>query len=133
MSGPQHIHDVDRSFEELLQELRVAQTGVQVFFAFLLTIPFATGFDKLDHAQRVLYAIDVLLVVLAMAFLVSPVAIHRAIFGRRMRPALVRVAHAVTLVGLFLLLLAVSCGVLLVATVVFAPGEAGRIWLPAAS
>jgi hypothetical protein len=126
-------HDTDRSFDELLQELRVAQTGVQILFAFLLTIPFAPGFQRLDAAQRNLYAVDVLCAVIAMALLVAPVAIHRVVFGRRLRPELVRVAHAVTLAGLVFLLVAVAGAVLLVSTVVFAPGTAGRFWLPIAA
>jgi len=115
---------------ELLQEVRVAQTGVQILFGFLLTVPFAPGFARLNDAQRNLYAIDVLAVVLSMSFLVAPVAIHRVVFGTRKRPVLVSIAHVATVVGLLLLLVAVALGVLLVATVVFPAGSAGRVWLP---
>jgi hypothetical protein len=68
----------------LLQELRVAQTGVQVLVAFLLTIPFTPGFRELIQTQRNLYAVDLTCAVAATALLVSPVAIHRAIFGQRL-------------------------------------------------
>jgi len=126
-------HNIDRSLNELLQELRVAQTGIQVFVAFLLTIPFAPAFRSLDAAQRNLYGIDLACAVAATALLVSPVAIHRAIFGQRLRPALVSFASTLTLFGLLLLLIAMVLGVILVSTVVFKPGEAGRFWLPAVS
>jgi hypothetical protein len=123
-------HDTDRSLNELLQELRVAQTGIQVFVAFLLTIPFAPAFKDLDEAQRNLYAADLTCAVAATALLVSPVAIHRAIFGERLRPTLVSFANGLTLVGLMLLLVAMVLGVALVATVVFESGTVGRYWLP---
>jgi len=129
-SDPPGGHDTDRSLDELLQELRVAQTGIQVFVAFLLTIPFAPAFSRLDAAQRNLYAADLACAVAATALLVSPVAIHRAIFGERLRPTLVSFANGVTLIGLMLLLVAMVLGVVLVATVVFAPGSPGRYWLP---
>lgn len=119
---------------ELLQELRVAQTGVQVFFAFLLTIPFAPGFERLDATQRDVYAFDVLAVVLSMSLLVAPVAIHRAVFGERMRPELVAVAHVLTIGGLLMLMIAVILGVILISTVVFpSGGVAGGLWLPVAA
>ena len=53
---------LNRNFNELLQELRVLQTGVQILFAFMLTLPFAAGFDRLSDVQRDVYGLSLLLV-----------------------------------------------------------------------
>lgn len=57
MSRPQGPHNVDRDLPEFLQEVRVAQTGGQIFFAFLFTIAFSPGFDALDDGQQTLYLV----------------------------------------------------------------------------
>lgn len=103
----------DRNFSELLQELRVAQTGVQILLAFLLTIPFAAGFARLDVPQRHLYAATVATTTAAMAFLIGPVACHRLSFRQRRKEVVLRVSHVLTLIGLALMALAVLTGVYL--------------------
>jgi hypothetical protein len=111
----------------LLQELRVAQTGGQIFFAFLFTVAFTPVFTAADAGQKLLYGWDLFVVAASVAFLVSPVAIHRVNFGRRIRPQLLAVIHAVTLIGLGLLAVGVVLGVLLISTFVFPESFA---WLP---
>ncbi len=120
MGGPDQVRPgenveqrADRNFSELLQELRVAQTGVQILLAFLLTIPFAAGFARLGDPQRQLYAATVATATAAMAFLIGPVACHRLSFRHRRKEAVLRVSHVLTLVGLALMALAVLCGVYL--------------------
>lgn len=97
----------DRNFDDLLQELRVAQTGVQILLAFLLTIAFAPGFDKLGSSQQTFYCITVGIAAAAMAFLIGPVACHRLSFRRSRKELILAVSHRLTLVGLALLGLAV--------------------------
>ena len=104
---------LDRNFAELLQELRVTQTGVQILLGFLLTMVFASGFSKVDGWELSLYAVAVCLTTLAMALLVGPVALHRVLFRRGMKPHLVRLTHALTFLGLLVLMLAVSAAVTL--------------------
>ena len=111
----------DRNVIELLNELRVAGIGVQVLFGFLLTIPFASRFTKLNPAQRDLYLATVLLAVLSTALLVAPVAYHRLLFRRHEKESLVRVTNVLAIAGLVTVGLAVSCAVLLVVSFV-APG-----------
>jgi hypothetical protein len=104
----------DRNWNELLQELRVTQTGTQILTGFLLTIPFQQRFADLDDFQRGLYLVLVVLAVVATALLVAPVAIHRALFRRRLKPELVSagalfarsglVALALTMAGVAMLL-----------------------------
>ena len=120
-------HNTDRALTELLQELRVAQTGGQIFFAFLFTVAFTPVFAAADAGQKLLYGWDLFVVAASVAFLVSPVAVHRVNFGRRIRPQLLAVIHAVTLIGLALLAVGVVLGVLLISTFVYPDSFA---WLP---
>ena len=106
---------------ELLNELRVVGIGIQVMFGFLLTIPFANRFTKLDPAQRGVYLATVMLAALSIALLVAPVAYHRLLFRRHEKESLVRVTNVLAIAGLVTVGLAVSCAVLLVVSFV-APG-----------
>ena len=107
----------DRNLIELLQELRVASIGVQVLFGFLLSLPFSTRFGRLDHAQRTLYLVTVLLTVLAIAELSAPVAYHRVVFRQHKKDRLVRAANVLALCGLGTVALSLTGAVLLLATV----------------
>ena len=104
---------LDRNFSELLQELRVTQTGVQILLGFLLTMVFSSGFTKVEGWELSLYAVAVCLTTLSMALLVAPVALHRILFRRGMKPYLVRLTHVLTFLGLVALMLAVSSAVTL--------------------
>ena len=119
--GETEAERADRNVIELLNELRVVGLGVQVLFGFLLTIPFASRFTKLNQAQRDIYLATVLLAVLSTALLVAPVAYHRLLFRRHEKERLVRVTNVLAIAGLATVGLAVSCAVLLVVSFV-APG-----------
>jgi hypothetical protein len=101
---------LDRNWTDLLQELRVLQTGVQLLTGFLLTLPFQQRFTSLDHASRTVYLLTVGAAVLATAALITPVSIHRLLFRRHARGPMVAVSHRFALAGIFMLGLAV-CGV----------------------
>jgi hypothetical protein len=109
---------LDRNLGELLQELRVAITGVQILFAFLLGLAFTSRFSSLDRFQVAVYMITLLATALTTIVLIAPVAFHRLIFRRRQKSALVVVADRLLLVGLALLAVAISCAVLLIVDVV---------------
>lgn len=85
---------LDRLWDELLQELRVMQTGVQLLAGFLLTLPFQDPFAGLEDAQRRLYLALVLIASLTTAMVMTPIAVHRRLSGRHVKERLVRVAHA---------------------------------------
>jgi hypothetical protein len=108
------IERLDRNWAELLQELRVVQTGVQFLTGFLLTLPFQQRFLTLSTSERVVYLTAVGLAVLATALLITPVALHRVLFRQHERPELVAVAHRLALFGYWLLGLAVTVVVLLI-------------------
>jgi Family of unknown function (DUF6328) len=122
----------DRNFADILQELRVAQTGVQVLFGFLLTLPFQAHFDRLDAYGRALLVIAVLLLAVAIAFMVAPAAWHRLLFRHRLKRQIVDAGNLFAKVGLAALGLALVTVMLLVlgtllpraASVVIAAGMA---------
>jgi hypothetical protein len=104
----------DRNFADLLQELRVAQTGVQILFAFLLTMPFTARFEDTTAFQRDVYIVALLAAAGATALIISPVAFHRALFRQGRKPELVRFAHRMASGGLALMLVAMVSSILLI-------------------
>jgi len=108
----------DRNLIELLQELRVAGLGVQVLFGFLLSIPFTAKFADLNHAQRGLYVVSLLLAAISTALLLAPVAYHRLVFRQRRKEQLVKDANVLAILGLAAVGLAISASVLLVVSYV---------------
>src|SRR4030095_2782270 len=104
----------DRNFADLLQELRVAQTGVQILFAFLLTLPFSSGFPKATAFQKDTYVVALISAAFATAMIISPVAFHRALFRQGRKPELVRYAHKMASGGLAFMLVSMVSSVLLV-------------------
>ncbi|WP_328474467.1 DUF6328 family protein [Actinoplanes sp. NBC_00393] len=104
----------ERNFADLLQELRVAQTGVQILFAFLLTLPFTAQFEQTTEVQRGIYVVALLAAAFATGAIISPVAFHRALFRRGRKPELVRFAHRMASAGLGCMLVAMVASVLLI-------------------
>jgi hypothetical protein len=90
----------DRNLVELLQEVRVVQTGVQVLFAFLLTAPLAPRFPELTAFQRGTYFVTLLFTGAAVVLLIAPTAYHRILFRLGDKERLVMVANRFTLAGL---------------------------------
>lgn len=91
---------LDRNWAELLQELRVLQTGVQILAGFLLTLPFQERFGDLDRFQVTLYLVNVVIAALTTAFILSPVSVHRRLFRKRLKEALVSSADTITKIAL---------------------------------
>ena len=110
--GP--LRRADRNFIELLQELRVVLTGVQILFGFLLTASFSERFDRLDPVQLQVFVVTLCCAATSSAFLVAPVAAHRLAFQRGRKPDLVRWGHRMAMSGLVFLGLTITSGLLLV-------------------
>src|SRR5919198_1490381 len=115
---------LDRNFNELLGELRIALPGVQVLFAFLLTVPFAQGFADLSGFERGLYFAVLLLTALSSAFLIAPTAYHRLLFRRGRKREILFFANRAAMLGLGALALAMSGAILLITHFLFGPGAA---------
>src|SRR3954469_4137153 len=105
---------LDRNLSELLQELRVALPGVQVLFAFLLTVPFQQGFQKATSFQKDVYGVTLLLTALASALLMAPSAYHRLEFRQNDKKHIVWVSNWFSIVGFGVLAAAMTAAVLLV-------------------
>src|SRR5436190_3209627 len=71
---------LNRQLLELLNELRVALPGVQVLFAFLLSVPFQQRFTDVTVFQRDVYYGTLLVSALSIVLLIAPAAQHRVLF-----------------------------------------------------
>ncbi|MDQ3680065.1 MAG: DUF6328 family protein [Actinomycetota bacterium] len=128
----------DRNLAELLQELRVALPGVQVLFAFLLTVPFTPRFESLTAYQEKLYFGTLLSTALTTALLVAPTANHRMLFRKRDKEYIVVISNRLAVAGLGSMAFSMCSAVLLIsdflfdaATPVVATSGAGMVfaWL----
>ncbi|MEV7242116.1 DUF6328 family protein [Streptomyces sp. NPDC093248] len=104
----------DRMWGELIQEVRVAQTGVQILFGFLLTVVFQPKYATLARTDQLIYIVTVVLGACATGALIGPVSLHRLVSGRRVKPQAVRIASRLTFVGLVLLLATMTSSLLLI-------------------
>lgn len=91
---------LDRNFNELLQELRVGQTGVQILFAFLLSIAFQQRFTTLSDAQRDVYLATLVAAAFAAVLLIAPVSMHRIVFRQHRKEELVTWTSRLAMAGL---------------------------------
>ncbi|KAB7758294.1 DUF6328 family protein [Mycolicibacterium mucogenicum] len=99
---------LDRNWSSLLQELRVAQTGVQLLTGFLLTLPFQQRFSTLDDQSQTVYLATVGFSVASTILLIAPVGMHRILFRQRRMPLIVAAAHRCAFYGLLLLGIALT-------------------------
>jgi len=114
-----------RNLHELLQELRITQTGVQILTGFLLTLPFSSRFAYLTSTQRHVYLAILSGSVIATGLIVAPVAFHRMLFQRGQRPWIVKNANRAARAGLLSLALTTSGAMWLVFDLVTDPLTAG--------
>lgn len=110
---------VDRELIELLNGLRVILPGVQVLLAFLLTVPFSSGFAKTTSTERILYFVTVLLTVAATGALTMPAAYHRIRFRQGDKERMLHISNVFAIVGLVLLTLAMASVVFLITNVLY--------------
>lgn len=108
----------DRNWNELLQELRVTQTGIQVLAAFLLTLPFQQRFSHLSDWQTGQYLAAVSCAIIAVILLVAPVSAHRWLFGRQQKDVVVMFGDRLAKAGLTMLAVTIVLSVLFVFGVV---------------
>jgi Family of unknown function (DUF6328) len=113
------LERADRNLNELLGELRVALPGVQVLFAFLLTMPFTQRFAQVNDFQEKVYFVTLLCAAAASALLIAPTAHHRIEFRQQDKDYLVQVANRLALAGLAALAVSMTGVILLVTDVLF--------------
>ncbi|MFI9747806.1 DUF6328 family protein [Streptomyces sp. NPDC052494] len=113
-SGETEEERADRRWQELLQEIRVAQTGVQILLGFLLTVVFTPLFHDLEQTDKTIYLVTVVLGSLATGALIGPVSFHRIVSGRRVKPQAVVWASRLTFTGILLLLATLTAALFLI-------------------
>jgi hypothetical protein len=113
------LERLDRNLEELTGELRVVVTGVQVLFAFLLVVPFDTGFAHVGSFERAVYFVTLVLAALAAVCTIAPSAQHRFLFRHDDKQHLVFMSNRVVIAGLAFLALAMCGSLLLVTSTLF--------------
>jgi hypothetical protein len=116
----------DRQMIELLNELRVALPGVQILFAFLLTVPFSQGYTRMTSFERDLYYVTLMATAVSTACFIAPSAAHRLRFHQRDRGWLVESANALAIAGLVFLAIAITGAVALITNVLF---DGVVVWL----
>jgi hypothetical protein len=109
---------LDRNWGEILQELRVTQTGTQILTGFLLAIAFQTKFDSLTVFQTRIYLVLVIAAVATTALGLAPVNLHRGLFRKHKRLVIVRTAHIILRIMLFGVAVTLTGTVLLIFDVV---------------
>jgi hypothetical protein len=105
---------LDRELMELLNELRVTLPGVQVLFAFLLTVPFSQRFERVNDLQKDAYLVALIATALGSALLIAPAPYHRIRFRDRDKEAMLRIANRLALAGTVMLALGMSSAVFFV-------------------
>lgn len=116
-----HNERLARNVSELLQELRVAQTGVTFLFGFLLSVAFTEHYARASGFEQTVHLIAVVFATAAVALLTAPAAWHRLLFRRGQRPEIVRVANVFAVAGLACLAVSMIATVLLLFKVVAGP------------
>jgi len=136
----EHDHDperqpdrLDRELMELLDELRVALPGVQVLFAFLLTVAFSQGFEKMTVVQRNVYFATFLATASATAFLMAPSAFHRLRWRRQDKERLLTFGNQMAITGIALLAVSICGAVFVISDVLFDPSIALSVAAAAAA
>jgi hypothetical protein len=115
----------NRELIELLNELRVALPGVQVLFAFLLAVPFANGFPKLNGTQRDVFFAAFIATALSTVLLIAPSSYHHRLRWRQHdKERMLIIANALTIAGLFCLAVAITCAVFVITDFLFHRGWA---------
>jgi amino acid transporter len=117
--GESQDERLDRELIELLNELRVALPGVQVLFAFLLTVPFTQRFGQLTEIQRDTYFGTFLSAALASMFLIAPTAYHRLRWRSRDKERLLRTSNREAIAGTAFLALAITGTIFVITDVLF--------------
>jgi Family of unknown function (DUF6328) len=110
---------LNRELIELLNELRVALPGVQVLFAFLLTVPFSGRFPMLTDGQRVIYFATFVGTTIATGLLMAPTAYHRIQFRQGDKERMLRTSNAFAIVGIGFLALSITLAVVLTSDLLF--------------
>jgi hypothetical protein len=122
---------LDRNLMELLNELRVSGTGIQVLLAFLLVVPFNSGYRRLGHFDKDVYFLSLICIAGAATCLIAPSIHHRLLFRHGQRPFIIELANRLAIIGVSLLAVGLVSILVLIGDVVFGAGAAAAVGLVA--
>jgi hypothetical protein len=131
--GEDEKERVDRELIELLNEIRVVLSGAQVLFAFLLAVPFQSGWNDTTELQQDTYFAALCLALLASALLITPSALHRLNFRRPLKQSIVVLSGRLAVGGIVALGSAMSCVMVLIADVLFGGSAALAVGIGSAA
>jgi hypothetical protein len=126
-TGENQFERTARELAELLQELRIVLPGVQVLFAFLLTVPFSARFESLTSLQQDVFFGTLVCTALSTGLLLAPSAHHRLLWRQQARERRLRVANRLAIAGLILLVLAMVGVMFVITDVVFSSLAAAMV------
>jgi Family of unknown function (DUF6328) len=124
---PQRPDPTDRQMAELLQELRIAFPGVQILFAFLLTVPFAARFEDVTTFQKTTFFVALLSSAASAVFMIAVPATHRLRFQQRDRVYIVASANRFLIVSLVFLAVGMVAALMCLTDFLYG-GAATWIW-----
>ncbi|MFE5301968.1 DUF6328 family protein [Streptomyces sp. NPDC056632] len=125
--APEAQAKFDKAYAELLQEVRVAQTGVQFLLGFLMTLAFTPRFQMISTVQAYLYVLTLMLAFAAATLLTAPAPFHRVVFRHGLKHRLLSISHGLALAGLALLMLSMSSALLLVVAIVLGSAQSALV------
>lgn len=108
-----------RELSELLNELRVVLPGVQVLFAFILTVPFSRGYPKITHFEKIAFFVSLLATAISSAFLIATPSYHRLRFRADQKEHIIVYGNRLAVAGFSALAVAMVSAILTVTTYVF--------------
>jgi hypothetical protein len=115
---------LDRNLMELLNELRVSGTGIQVLLAFLLVVPLNSGYKRLGPFDKDVYYLSLICIAGAATCLIAPSIHHRLLFHHGQRPFIIGLANRLAILGMALLAIGLVSILVLISNVVFGAGAA---------
>jgi hypothetical protein len=119
-----HEERINRELIELLNELRVALPGVQVLFAFLLAVPFASGWERVTGVQKDAFMVALLSTLAGSVLLIAPTAWHRILFREHDKERLLQISNVFAIAGALFLAIGMSASVFLVTDFIYSGGVA---------
>jgi hypothetical protein len=114
-------HRLDRNLIELLNELRVTGTGIQVLLAFLLIVPFNTGYKHTDGFEHGVYFVALLSIAASAVLLIAPSVHHRVLFRHAERPFIIELGNRLAIAGMVLMAVGLVAIIVLLSDVVIGP------------
>ncbi len=118
---------LDRNSAELMAQLRVAGTGIQVLLAFLLVVPFNARWSQATAFDRDVYFVTLLCMAAAAVLLIAPSVHHRVLFRHGEKRYLVTMGNRLAIIAMALVTVGLTGILLLISNVLFGGATAAIV------